>query len=144
MPKKDTSANVLGMLSTAGAQHRPAPARAELAPTGDAAIVDLPSPDAASSQTAPQAPGQSSPSRGGARRPRAAQDVTTASASPVLVEAVENNAPRTHRLDQATANNLRSGWLEARRRGELTISQQEYAGRIIALGLAAEARRLDE
>src|SRR5687767_891536 len=32
--------------------------------------------------------------------------------------APEEDAPRTHRLDQRTANDLRAAWLEARRRGE--------------------------
>jgi hypothetical protein len=63
---------------------------------------------------------------------------------PAAGEEPVENAPRTHRLDQVTANNLRAGWLAARRRGEVTISQQEYAGRIIALGLAEEARQLAE
>lgn len=150
MPKKDTSANVLGMLSTAGSLHRPAaavaPAPAQDTVSGqseqDARVVDL---------TPPEPPSET---RSPAQRPRSAPEPVEPPAAtqiaPAPPEAVspakptEDNAPRTHRLDQTTANNLRAGWLATRRRGEVTISQQEYAGRIIALGLAVEARQLDE
>jgi len=82
------------------------------------------------------------PTRTAANHPQDDQNAAAASQTPAQPD--ERNAPRTHRLDQATANNLRAGWLAARRRGEVTISQQEYAGRIIALGLAAEAQQLAE
>ena len=48
MPKKDTSANVLGMLSSAGAQHRPAPAIRDASPaTAGAEVVDISTPETA-------------------------------------------------------------------------------------------------
>ncbi len=137
MPKKDTSANVLGMLSTAGAQHRPAPVRQdEASPHHTAEVVELPAQHPDPSPAAPEA----SPSR-----PQPRREPPTRPAEPPAVEPeAEVNAPRTHRLDQRTANDLRAAWLAARRRGEVTISQQDYAGRIIALGLAAEARQLKQ
>jgi len=130
VPKKDTSANVLSMLSTQGEQLRPAV-------TSRTTEVDE-QPTAAVHELSPQQPADSG--SGGRTRLRG-------SAKPeelqVEAEPPVENAPRTHRLDQRTANNLRAAWLAARLRGEVTISQQEYAGRIIALGLAAEARQLE-
>lgn len=143
VPKKDTSASVLGMLSTAGTRHRPATsAEPEAEPETEARIVDLTPPEAPTEAGAPaQRP---LPASEQAEAPEAAHSVPAALEAAAPPKSTEDNAPRTHRLDQATANNLRAGWLAARRRGELTISQLEYAGRIIALGLAAEARQLDK
>ncbi len=149
MPKKDTAASVLGMLSSAGAQHRPPPALVEPEHRQDRTVVDLPPQEASLETHVEEHQAARTPTRH-PRRATSTPDVTSeatsgASELPEVdppVQLAEVNAPRTHRFDQKTANNLRAGWLAARRRGEVTISQQEYAGRIIALGLAAEASQL--
>jgi hypothetical protein len=148
MAKKDTSANVLAMLSVEGDRHAAPPAVAERATKADTSVIELPSSDgpqpAAGPQSRPEAPSAVEAPNGPSSRPARpkAAPVPAQTSPPVSQPEQEQNAPRTTRLDQKTANDLRAGWLDARRRGELTISQQEYAGRIISLGLAAEARQL--
>jgi hypothetical protein len=132
VPKKDTAASVLSMLSTQGEQLRPTSSPDAGLEQSDADVHDI-----APRETSPGGSGRQARTR--SRRAAQTAEVQEAPAAP---EPAVENAPRTHRLDQATANNLRAAWLAARLRGEVTISQQEYAGRIIALGLAEEARRL--
>jgi hypothetical protein len=50
-------------------------------------------------------------------------------------------APRTIRLSQNMANQLREAWIEARRSGDVLLSYQDFADDIIDQGLAADARR---
>jgi hypothetical protein len=50
-------------------------------------------------------------------------------------------APRTIRLSQNMANQLREAWIEARRSGDVLLSYQDFADDIIDQGLAADNRR---
>ena len=50
-------------------------------------------------------------------------------------------APRTIRLSQAMANQLREAWIDARRAGDVLLSYQDFADDIIDQGLAADSRR---
>jgi hypothetical protein len=50
-------------------------------------------------------------------------------------------APRTIRLSQNMANQLREAWIEARRSGDVLLSYQDFADDIIDQGLTADSRR---
>jgi hypothetical protein len=89
MPKKDTAAAVIGMLSTAGAQTRLAADDAERAEQPPAA------PSVTVTEDAPAS-------------------VTTLP-TPALPTAAAPEAPRTLRLRPSTAQRVRQAWLEAKR-----------------------------
>jgi len=115
MPKKDTAAAVLGMLSTAGAQTRripelPEPAEQPLAPR--AVTVTEDAPVSVSALPTPSRPA-----------------VATAPA-----------APRTLRLRPATAQRLRQAWLEAKR-DEVLLTAQDFASDLVEEALARRRRR---
>ena len=115
MPKKDTAAAVIGMLSTAGAQTRrtpedTAPAEATLAPQAVTVTEEV----AASVSTLPPPP-----------RP------TTATPP---------DAPRTLRLRPATAHRLRQAWLEAKR-DDVLLTAQDFASDLVDEALARRRRR---
>jgi hypothetical protein len=50
-------------------------------------------------------------------------------------------APRTIRLSQGMANQLREAWIDARKSGDVLLSYQDFADDIIDQGLAADNRR---
>src|ERR1700722_15159311 len=113
MPKKDTAAAVLGMLSTAGAQTRRTPddtERAEHAPAPSVTVTE----DLPASVTALPAP-----------------------AHPVTAPATE--APRTLRLLPATAQCLRQAWLEAKR-DDVLLTAQDFASELVDEALSRRRR----
>jgi hypothetical protein len=115
MPKKDTTAAVLGMLSTAGSQTR---RTAESAPPAEEASVPptvTVTEDAAASVTTLPTP----------TRP------TTATAA---------EAPRTLRLRPVTAQRLRQAWLEAKR-DDVLLTAQDFASDLVDEALARRRRR---
>jgi hypothetical protein len=124
MPKKDTATAVLGMLSTVGAQTRPAlpePPAPEVtpptAPEPDVAVAEAavaPEPPAASVSTLPSS----------AKRRGAADDA----------------APRTLRLRPDTAARLRAAWLEAKR-DDVLLTAQDFASDLVEDALARHRRR---
>ena len=124
MPKKDTATAVLGMLSTVGAQTRPAlpePPAPEVtpptAPEPDVAVAEAavaPEPPAASVSTLPSS----------AKRRGAADDA----------------APRTLRLRPDTAARLRAAWLEAKR-DDVLLTAQDFASDLVEDALVRHRRR---
>lgn len=114
MPKKDTAAAVLGMLSTAGAQTRSTTERAD--DSADAspppAVTVTESGHALVSTLAP------------ARRPSAAAEV---------------KAPRTLRLRSTTAERLRQAWLQAKR-DDVLLTAQDFASDLVEDALARRRR----
>jgi hypothetical protein len=114
MPKKDTAAAVLGMLSTAGAQTRRTPEPAEPAretPAAPSVTVteDLPA------------------------------TVSTLPAPVVAVTAPAAEAPRTLRLLPATAQRLREAWLEAKRE-DVLLTAQDFASELVDEALVRRRR----
>jgi hypothetical protein len=114
MPKKDTAAAVLGMLSTAGAQTRREP---DAAPTGP----DLPA----------------EPSVTVTEEPQATVSTLPAPARPITAPATE--APRTLRLQPATALRLREAWLEAKR-DDVLLTAQDFASQLVDEALVRHRR----
>ena len=113
MPKKDTSAAVLGMLSSAGAQTRPAPAEPPPAPESvTAAPAPVVQPPAASVRTLPP------PAR----------------PAPAI-----HKAPRTLRLREDTASRLRAAWLEAKR-DDVLLTAQDFASNLVEDALRRQRR----
>ncbi|PND54272.1 hypothetical protein CRM90_28840 [Mycobacterium sp. ENV421] len=114
MPKKDTSAAVLGMLSSAGAQTRPAPVEPPVAvtPTPEPAPV-VPAPVAASVRTLPP---------------------------PAKPAPAAEEAPRTLRLRPETAARLRAAWLEAKR-DDVLLTAQDFASNLVEDALLRRQRR---
>jgi hypothetical protein len=118
MPKKDTAAAVIGMLSTAGAQTRRTPestppveeARAAVAPATVTVTQDAPA--SVSALPTPAHP-------------------TAATAS---------QAPRTLRLRPVTAHRLRQAWLEAKR-DDVLLTAQDFASDLVDEALLARRRR---
>lgn len=110
MPKKDTNAAVLGMLSSAGERTRPAaePAPAQPAPP----IAEALQPPVA------EEPAQQAPATVSA--------LTPASRSAAAVE----KAPRTLRLQSHTASALRDAWLTAKR-DDVLLTFQDFASALI-------------
>lgn len=147
MAKKDTTATVLGMLSSTGASTRPLggisrPETAEPAPVDELATptvsTEQPVPDATPtpaigpSPTAAVRPSSSTPpTRTSRRRSAVAERETTA-----------RDVPRTLRLRVSTAAALRDAWLEAKR-DEVLLSHQDFASNLIddALGRRRGSRR---
>ena len=112
MPKKDTAAAVLGMLSTAGAQTRltPEPAAQAAAPRAVTVTEDGP----------------------------AAGSVLPTPPRPTVATAAE--APRTLRLRPTTAHRLRQAWLEAKR-DDVLLTAQDFASDLVDEALARRRRR---
>jgi hypothetical protein len=113
MPKKDTAAAVIGMLSTAGAQTRRTPDGTELgeqasAPPSVAVTEDAP----ASVSTLP---------------------------THALPAAPASEAPRTLRLRPATAQRLRQAWLEAKR-DDVLLTAQDFASDLVDEALVRRRR----
>jgi hypothetical protein len=114
MPKKDTAAAVLGMLSTAGAQTRLAADGSEQVEHASAAPSVTVTEDAPASVTTLPAP-----------------------AFPVAAPAVE--APRTLRLRPATAQRVRQAWLEAKR-DDVLLTAQDFASDLVDEALVRRRR----
>jgi hypothetical protein len=115
MPKKDTAAAVLGMLSSAGAQTRRLPDSSDPAETASGApIVTV-------TESAP-------PSLRPLPAPTRPATATT------------SEAPRTLRLRPATAQRLRDAWLEAKR-DDVLLTAQDFASDLVDEALARRRRR---
>jgi hypothetical protein len=114
MPKKDTAAAVIGMLSTAGAQTRQ--------------ILD---------STARSEPASVAPSVTVTEDPPASVSTLPTPALPITAAAVE--APRTLRLRPATAQRLRQEWLEAKR-DDVLLTAQDFASDLVDEALARRRR----
>lgn len=117
MPKKDTAAAVLGMLSTAGAQTRRSPQ------TPDAGEQPPAPPPVTVTESAPLAV-------------RTLPGSTSAVARP----ATGAEAPRTLRLRTGTAQRLRQAWLEAKR-DDVLLTAQDFASDLVDDALARRPRR---
>jgi hypothetical protein len=115
MPKKDTAAAVLGMLSTAGAQTRRAPESSE--PVEERSAP----PTVTVTQQVP-----------------ASVSTLPTPARPVTAAAVD--APRTLRLRPATAQRLRQAWLEAKR-DDVLLTAQDFASDLVDEALVRRRRR---
>ena len=115
MPKKDTAAAVLGMLSTAGAQTRREPESSE--PVEERSAP----PTVTVTQQVP-----------------ASVSTLPTPARPVTAAAVE--APRTLRLRPATAQRLRQAWLEAKR-DDVLLTAQDFASDLVDEALVRRRRR---
>jgi hypothetical protein len=114
MPKKDTAAAVIGMLSTAGAQTRRIPESAEpaeqtVAPPSVTVTQDAPAPVSAF--------------------PTSARPTTAAG----------GEAPRTLRLRPATAERLRRAWMEAKR-DDVFLTAQDFASDLLDEALVRRLR----
>lgn len=114
MPKKDTAAAVLGMLSNAGAQTRKA---AEGADDGEQG----PPPPAVTVTERSRAAVSALPP---ARPPSAAAEV---------------KAPRTLRLRSTTAERLRQAWLHAKR-DDVLLTAQDFASDLVEDALVRRRR----
>ncbi|MGO9102152.1 MAG: hypothetical protein ACLP9Y_22960 [Mycobacterium sp.] len=115
MPKKDTAAAVLGMLSTAGAQTRripEPPEPAEQAPAPRTVTVTQDPPASVSALPTPPHP--------------------TVATAP--------EAPRTLRLRPHTAQRLRQAWLQAKR-DDVLLTAQDFASDLVEEALARRRRR---
>ena len=124
MPKKDTATAVLGMLSTVGAQTRPAlpePPAPEVTPP------TAPEPDVAVAEAAvaPEPP---------------AASVSTLPSSAKRRGAADEAAPWTLRLRPDTAARLRAAWLEAKR-DDVLLTAQDFASDLVEDALARHRRR---
>jgi hypothetical protein len=113
MPKKDTAAAVIGMLSTAGAQTRQTPERTDhgeqtSAPPSVTVTEDPP----ASITTLP---------------------------TPALPAAPAMEAPRTLRLRPGTAQRVRQAWLEAKR-DDVLLTAQDFASDLVDEALVRRRR----
>jgi hypothetical protein len=115
MPKKETAAAVLDMLSVAGAQtRRPReihePTSETTAPTPAVTVTEvLPTP------------------------------VSTASTSLRTTPAATPEAPRTLRLRSSTAQRLREAWLAAKR-DDVLLTAQDFASDLVEEALARRRR----
>lgn len=114
MPKKDTNAAVLSMLSAAGAQTR-VPAE-ELAPATETAAV---------------------PTVTVTEEPQASVSPLPTVPQPTIAAASE--APRTLRLRKITAQRLRDAWLEAKR-DDVLLTAQDFASDLVDEALRRRAR----
>jgi hypothetical protein len=120
MPKKDTAAAVLGMLSTVGAQTRLA--EPEPAPAVESAAAQ--SADATVTVT---------------KQPQAS--VSPLHTSPQSISAPASSAPRTLRLRKSTAARLREAWLEAKR-DDVLLTAQDFASDLVEDALRRRERRM--
>lgn len=114
MPKKDTAAAVLGMLSTAGAQTR------KTAESADAPEQNSPPLAVTVTESSPV----SANARPPAGRPSASAEV---------------KAPRTLRLRSTTAERLRQAWLHAKR-DDVLLTAQDFASDLVEDALARRRR----
>lgn len=114
MPKKDTAAAVVGMLSSAGAQTR-------LAAEGHPRPQEMGAPTAVTVT----------------QEPRVA--VTALPSSGRSGTAVSGEAPRTLRLRPATAQRLRQAWLEAKR-DDVLLTAQDFASDLVEQALGRRRR----
>jgi hypothetical protein len=115
MPKKDTAAAVIGMLSTAGAQTR---RTAETTAAAEAVVA-----------TAPVTVTE-----------EVAASVSTLPTPTRAATATAAVAPRTLRLRTATAQRLRQAWLEAKR-DDVLLTAQDFASDLVDEALARRRRR---
>jgi hypothetical protein len=125
MPKKDTASAVIGMLSSAGAQTRPAVqelARPEAPVPVQPKPVVRPEPAATTAE------------------PAASASVSTLPGSTKQRPAGQEAAPRTLRLRPDTAGRLRAAWLEAKR-DDVLLTAQDFASDLVEDALARHRRR---
>ena len=123
MPKKDTAAAVIGMLSSAGAQTR----------------VPLSDPPAAPAQTPPPEPVADTTE---IPQPPAEQPAASVSTLPTSANrgGAADAAPRTLRLRSDTAARLRAAWLEAKR-DDVLLTAQDFASDLVEDALTRHRRR---
>jgi hypothetical protein len=146
MPRKNTRNTVLAMLSSAGAETRPTapasprrrrPTNDETDPADREQGLHQPA-DAGEMVTANEPSAQ--PSSGTMPTRRRARPAAGTSVDAGTDD--QPHAPRTLRLSQAVASQLRAAWLEARRADDVLLTQQDHARSVISRGLrAAGARR---
>jgi hypothetical protein len=120
MPKKDTAATVAAMLSSAGAQTRRMPERAE--PAAPVAVAPV-APAAATVTVTEPAPAT----------------VSTLPTQVAPAPAPIPEAPRTLRLQSATARRLRDAWLEAKR-DDVLLTAQDFASALVDEALTRRDR----
>lgn len=120
MPRKDTSSTVLGMLSNAGAQTRPADREPETPPAAVAAPQSEPQSDAPQPDPSPTRPVHTLP--------------------PAPRTQADSAAPRTMRLRTSTAIELRAAWLEAKRE-DVLLTAQDFASDLLDEALRRQRRR---
>jgi len=126
MAKKDTSSTVRDMLST-GRDLRP--------PRSSATAVSAP----AEVPTTPEREG--SPAGEEPSPPATAPPVRRAPGRPAST-GTDAGAPRTLRLSQDAADELRAAWLEEKRHGEdVLLSLQEFASRVLADGMRVRGHK---
>jgi hypothetical protein len=114
MPKKDTAAAVLGMLSTAGSQTR-------RIPEGISPTEETLAPPPVTVTEAAQA------------------SLSTLPTPPRPLTATTPDAPRTLRLRPASAHRLRQAWLEAKR-DDVLLTAQDFASDLIDEALVRRRR----
>ncbi len=157
MPKKDTRTAVLAMLSNAGAENRPVVGATTLRRRGSGG-PELegepdtdPTPAEAWIDDTTQVLGEDSTAISNVRASNTANGVDGSATVNRAVqrrgarrskprgspgsEGASLNAPRTLRLSQPVANELRAAWLEARKAGDVLLTQQDHARRVISRGL---------
>lgn len=122
MPKKDTAATVAAMLSSAGAQTRRTPERAE---------------SVTSVAVAPVAPPAASVTVTESATATVSTLPTPVAPAPAPVPVPE--APRTLRLQPATARRLRDAWLEAKR-DDVLLTAQDFASELLDEALTRRGR----
>jgi hypothetical protein len=122
MPKKDTAATVAAMLSSAGAQTRRMPERAESVAPVAVPPMAPPAPSVTVTEP-PQATVSTLPT-----------PIPPAPAAPPVPE-----APRTLRLQPATAKRLRDAWLEAKR-DDVLLTAQDFASELLDEALTRRGR----
>lgn len=125
MPKKDTAAAVLGMLSTAGAQTR------GVTPEDLETVAEPPAPT-----TEPDATPAEPIDPVADVRPTA----SVSQLPPAPAKGKVDEAPRTLRLQPGTASELRAAWLEAKR-DDVLLTAQDFASALVDEALAARRRR---
>jgi hypothetical protein len=126
MPKKDTATAVLGMLSNVGAQTRP--------PTSTPPV-------AAPVEPAPAAPVEQAPpiAEPAVVHSRPSATVSTLPPTPTPAKGADT-APRTLRLQPATAQALRDAWLEAKR-DDVLLTAQDFASTLVDEALSRRRRQ---
>lgn len=125
MAKKDTTQTIRAMLGESGAVSPRAGAR----PARHAAGNPVDQGAAHSGATSSLPPPVNRTGLSTARRARNAQVEPVVPDNPPT-----EDAPRTLRLSQPTANALRQAWLEAKR-DDLLLTYQDFADRVVRAGL---------
>lgn len=135
MPRKNTANTVLGMLSSTGAQTRPADRELDAPPP-------VAEPDPAPESVAPQSVAPPDPLTVAAPAPVAppAPSPSVRTLPPVSVSHVDSTAPRTMRLRTSTASELRAAWLEAKR-DDVLLTAQDFASDLLDEALRRQRRR---